>query len=200
MATITISLVQGQNFISFPAIPTIYTTPIKTILLSSTEQIIAYKVDPIISKDYVLIDDFEPIEKGRGYSLITNNNTEITYDGDYYYMTFDSIKAHILRGWNLIGTGNSTITSPTWCTVRDPMKPYESEPIQQLEPRKAYLIHSDDCTEQVTSAGSSAMKIITTMSAILFTYYLLREFSIVGKPINTSYNPRLSYMYTQQNA
>lgn len=194
MTLITIPLVLGQNYISFPASSTYNFRKIFTdsgvmdnIATDTLENKMLYRYDPIFKNDWVLIDiDLGFIEKGEGYYLYVTSVPPgvITYDGVEYVITFDQFKSRILRGWNILGVGKDPIVVQTWCKILDPMT---MTPVTILEPKHSYLVNYDECIQPGTpSIGSASMGAIVAIGAILGTYYLLREFSIIGKPLETT--------------
>lgn len=187
MTIITIPLVQGLNCISFPA-SSVYN--FRTIFTNSgiINDIDTFsRYDPILN-NYVLINlDLGYIDQGKGYilSIISASPAPITYDGIEYTITFDQFKSRIVEGWNLLGIGKDAIVPQTWCKILDPIT---LAPVTILEPKRSYLVNYDECLQPVShSIGSSSMTAIIAIGAILSTYYLLREFRIIGKPIETTY-------------
>ena len=179
MTQTTIPLVQGDNFISFPSAST---DIFGDILASSTikDQITTFtKYDPILGKEIGILYSGH-IEEGIGYHIYTNVSGSIIYDsiGDYY-ITFDQLKSRILKGWNLLATGNNTIIAPLWCNIIDANTRL---PTTQIEPKKAYWISYDNCIKPTYNIDS-ALYVISAIGTILFTVYLLRKFRIIGKPM-----------------
>lgn len=173
-----IDLTEGDNFISFPSASA---DSFGDIFTSSTikDEITKFvKYHPILGE--IPVSDSEHIEEGIGYHIYITIPGSIIYDsiGDYY-ITFDQLKSRILKGWNLLATGNNTIILPSWCNVIDANTRF---PAIQLEPKKAYWINYDDCTKPIFNAGS-VLSIMGAIGTVLFTIYLLREFSIIGKPM-----------------
>ena len=146
--TITIPLVPGQNYISFPAsssysFMTIFTTSgvINDIGTDAFQNKMFYKYDPVVN-NYVIIDlNLGHIEQGKGYYLYITSTTPgaITYDGTEYTITFDQLKSRIVKGWNLLGTGKDAIIPKSWCNILDPAT---MSIATILEPRKSYLRQS----------------------------------------------------------
>src|SRR3990167_8117051 len=106
-----IILTEGYNFISFPSASA---NTFGDILTPSTikDKITKFvKFHPILGE--IPITDSDYIEEGIGYRLYITMPGSIIYDsiGDYY-ITFDQLKSRILKGWNLLATGNNTITIP----------------------------------------------------------------------------------------
>jgi hypothetical protein len=178
MTQITIPLVQGDNYISFPSSSA---DTIGDILTSSTikDKITKFaKFHPILGQ--IPIIDSDHIEEGIGYYLYITIPGSIIYDstGDYY-TTLGRFESRILKGWNLLATGSNTLILPSWCNVIDANT---GIPATQLEPTKAYWINYDDCTQPRFTAGS-ALYFIGAIGTVLFTVYLLREFRIIGQPV-----------------
>lgn len=178
MIQITIPLAQGDNFLSFPSSST---NTFGDIFTSSTikDKITKFvKYHPILGE--ISVSDSDHIEEGIGYHMYITIPGSIIYDsiGDYY-ITFDQLKSRILKGWNLLATGNNTIILPLWCEVIDANTRL---PTTILEPKNAYWINSDACIKPVFNAGT-ALTIMSSIGTVLFTIYLLREFRIVGKPM-----------------
>jgi hypothetical protein len=178
MTEIVIPLTEGYNFISFPS-ASVYA--FGDILTSSTikDKITKFiKYHPILGEIPIL--DSDHIEEGIGYRLYITIPGSIIYEsiGDYY-ITFDQLKSRILKGWNLLATGNNTIILPSWCNVIDANTGIYAT---RLEPMKAYWINYDDCL-QPTFNAESALYVIGAIGTVLFTIYLLREFRIIGKPM-----------------
>jgi len=172
--TIQISLDEGDNFISFPANSA---DNFGTILAGSgiKNNILKFiKYHPILGE--IPITDSDYIEEGIGYYLYITISGNIIYDSTgEYIVTFESFKSKILKGWNLLATGNNTLILPNWCNVLDANT---SLPVTQLDPKKAYWVNYDDCIEPIFTIGS-AITAITVISTVLFTYWLLKEFKIV---------------------
>lgn len=179
MTQIEIPLVQGDNYISFPAtspdnFETIFTS---SGIINNIPENGFIKFNPVTqSREPVKYTEY--IEKGVGYDLYVNSPTSLIYNGTEYTMTFDELRSHLLPGWNLVGVGSNIIMSLNWCRILDPY--YNL--VTQLEPMNAYLIYHDDCI-QPTFNAESALYIIGAIGTILFTIYLLREFKIIGKPL-----------------
>lgn len=149
---ITINLISGRNYISFPATSpdnfgTIFTdSGIKTnIQQFSTYNSILDYWSPIISGQ-IDISNIEYIDKGRGYILDISTSGQITYSGEEYILTFDDIRSILVEGWNLIGTGSLAVTTPNWCRVIDTNTGF---PITELQPKKAYLVFYNNCQQPV---------------------------------------------------
>jgi hypothetical protein len=176
MTQITIPIIQGDNFFSFPSSSA---NTIGDILTSST--IINgisnfYKYHPILGQIPVLNADY--IEAGIGYHLYSTISANIIYDGtEDFYITLSQFESRILRGWNLLATGSNTIILPSWCNVIDANT---GIPTLILEPTKAYWINSDDCS-QPTFDARSLLYLIGSVGTVLFTIHLLKEFKIIGK-------------------
>lgn len=192
MAIITIQLVQGQNYISFPAssiynFRTIFTNSgiMNDIMTDTSGNKLFYRYDPIFKKDLVLIDlDSGFIEQGNGYLLyvISESPGIIIYDGIEYTVTFDQFKSRIVQGWNLLGVGKDSIVPQTWCKIFDPTT---MTPVTILEPKRAYLVNYDECIQPaVSSIGYSSFVVIAGLGTILFTYYMLNKLGIIGKRID----------------
>lgn len=183
MTIITIPLVQGPNYISFPAtssdnFDTIFTGSgiINNIPENQFTKLnhLTQMMEPVNYNEY--------IQKGIGYKLYVNSPANIIYDGTEFTMTFDELASIILPGWNLIGTGSNTIIPLNWCKTFDPYY----NVVTHLYPMNAYWIYYDFCKPS-PGIGSSAFTAIAALGTVLFTYYLLREFSIIGKPVETTY-------------
>lgn len=173
-----IVLTEGYNFISFPSASA---DTFGDILTSSTikDKITKFiKYHPILGE--IPVTDSDYIEEGIGYYISITIPGSIIYDsiGDYY-ITFDQLKSKILKGWNLLATGNNTIILPSWCNVIEANAGIHTN---QLKPMKAYWINYDDCL-QPTFNTESALYVIAAIGTVLFTIYLLREFRIIGKPM-----------------
>lgn len=190
MTLITIQLVQGQNYISFPAsstynFRTIFTNSgvMNDIGTDAFQNKMFYRYDPILN-NYIIIDlDTGYIEQGRGYYLYVTSATPgvITYDGIEYTLTFDQFKSRIIKGWNILGVGKDAIVPQTWCKILDPIT---MTPVTILEPKRSYLVNYDECIQPgVPSIGSSSLGAIAMIGTVLFTFYMLHKFSIVGKPM-----------------
>lgn len=173
-----ITLIEGGNFISFPSASR---DTFGDILASSMikDKITKFaKYHPILGE--IPITDSNHIEEGIGYYLYITIPGSIIYDsiGDYH-ITFDQLKSRILKGWNLLSTGNNTITLPSWCSI---IEANTGLHVTKLEPMKAYWINYDDCVKP-TFGTESVLYIIGAIGSVLFTIYLLREFRIIGKPM-----------------
>lgn len=185
MSQNTILLNIGDNFISFPA------TSISTINEILTSSGIKGNISKFIKWDSiqqkevpVAIDGTEYIEEGRGYYLYTTSPGTIIYDGIEYSMTFDQFRSRIVQGWNLLGTGSNTAIPSAWCKITDPITLL---PVTILQPNYSYWVHYDECIQPIQpSIGSSSLTAIATIGTILFTYYLLMKFRIIGKPLKES--------------
>lgn len=180
MAIINIPIHIGDNYISFPA--TDPTENFETILTNSQikNSILDFtKYDPILLKMISINYLYDYIEEGVGYYIYSISEGNITYDGIPYILTFDQLKSKILKGWNLLATGDNTIILPSWCYVIDANTRLN---VTQLEPKKAYWINSDDCL-QPTFNAESALYVIGAIGSILLTVYFLREFRIIGEPL-----------------
>jgi hypothetical protein len=191
MTSIAIQLVQGPNYISFPAsslntFRTIFTDSgtIDDIDIDSSGNKMFYRFDPILN-NYVLINvDMGHIEEGKGYYLYIKSISphNIAYEGIEYTVTFDQFKSRIIKGWNLLGVGKDAIIPQYWCTILDPIT---NNIVTILEPTKSYMVNYDECVQPDTpSIGSASMGAIIAIGTILGTYYLLRRFSIIGKPLS----------------
>lgn len=178
MTQITIPLSEGENYISFPSSST---NTIGDILTSSTikDKITKFiKYHPILGEIPILDSDY--IEEGIGYYLYITISGSIIYDGiTDFHVTFDQLKSKILNGWNLLATGNNTITIPSWCNVIEANTGIHTI---QLEPMKAYWINYDDCI-QPTLGTESVLYLFGAIGTVLFSIYLLREFRIIGTPM-----------------
>ena len=194
MTTITIPIVQGPNYISFPGsslnnFRTIFTDSgtIDDIDTDSYGNKLFYRYDPIVN-NYILVNiDIGRIEKGKGYYLYITSASphDISYEGVEYTVTFEQFKSQIIKGWNILGVGKDPIVPQTWCKILDPTT---MTPVTILEPKHSYLVNYDECTEPATpSIGSASFGAIAAIGTILMTYYLLTEFSIIGKPIESTY-------------
>ncbi len=177
MTSVTIHLVQGQNFISFPAssaynFSTIFTDSgiINDIGADLSANKTFYRYDPI-SNDYILINlDAAYIEEGKGYYLyiISTHPGNIVYDGIEYSITFDQFKSRIVKGWNLLGVGKDPVVPQTWCKILDPIT---NAPVTILEPTKSYMVNYDDC---ITPKFNVELA-ISVVSIIFFSYLVYRE-------------------------
>jgi len=176
MTQITIPLVQGDNFISFPASSANTFGDIFTSSTVRDEISNFYKYHPILGPIPVM--DTDHIEECIGYHLYITIPGNIIYDstGDFY-TTLGRFESRILKGWNLLATGSNTIILPSWCNVIDAKT---GIPATQLEPTKAYWINSEDCSQPRFNAGS-ALYFIGAIGTVLFTVYLLREFKIIRR-------------------
>src|SRR3972149_1417185 len=184
---IEIPLILGDNYISFPARST---STINEILISSGikgNMLKFIKWDSVQQKDVpIAIDGTEFIEEGRGYYLYITSPGTIIYDGIEYSMTFDQFRSRIVKEWNLLGTGKDIIIPQNWCRIIDPIT---SLSVTILQPNHSYWVHYDECIQPTSPGiGSSTLTVIAIIGSVLFTYYLLREFSIIGKPIETTYS------------
>lgn len=170
-----IVLTEGDNFISFPSTSADTFGDILTSSMIKDKITKFVKYHPILGEIPVTDSDF--IEEGIGYYLYITIPGSIIYDstGDYY-ITFNQLKSRILKGWNLLATGNNTITLPSWCNV---IEANTGIHVSQLEPMKAYWINYDDCLQPTFNT----LYIIGAIGTVLFTIYLLREFRIIGKPM-----------------
>ncbi len=180
MTIVDIPIHIGANYISFPAIDptenfeTIFTnSQIKTNILDFT------KYDPILQKMVPISYLYDHIEEGVGYYIYSTSEGNIIYDGLPYTLTFDQIKSKILYGWNLLATGDNTITSPTWCNIIDANTRIN---VIQLEPKNAYWINSHDCIKPVFNTDS-VLYVVGAVGSVLLVVYFLREFRIIGKPL-----------------
>ena len=178
MALITIPLSEGYNYISFPSSSV---NTIGDILTSSTikDNITKFiKYHPILGE--IPITDSDYIEEGIGYYLYITISGSMIYDSiTDYQVTFNQLKSRILKGWNLLATGNNILILPSWCNV---VEANTGLPATQLEPTKAYWINYDECL-QPTFGAESVLYFIGAVGTVLFTIYLLREFRIIGKPM-----------------
>lgn len=172
---VQIQLQEGDNFISFPAS---YNDSIGALFRAcGITNVTMFKFD--FTGNYVQITDFdlEYIEGGRGYLLQTSADTSIfliSYSGEEYIITFDQFMSNLLRGWNLVGTGNNTIILQNWCKVLDPKS---LNRVIQLDPKKAYLVNYEDCIKPEYGIGST-ITVIGAVGTVLFTIYLMREFKL----------------------
>ena len=174
ITTIEIPITEGDNYISFPASSA---DNFGTILTSS---IMKDKITKFIKYNPILLEipitDSDHIEEGVGYYLYSTIPGNIIYNSTgNYLITFDNFKSKILKGWNLLATGNNTLTLPSWCQVLDAST---SMPVIILEPKKAYWVNFTDCIKP-TFDINSALTIIGAVGTILFTIYLLKEFKII---------------------
>lgn len=156
MKQITINIIQGRNYISFPAISSDNFGKIFTDsgIKASIQQFSTYNpilndwlyiisTIPAIPIPQVDISDTEYIDKGRGYILDISTSGQIIYSGEEYILTFNDIRSMLVEGWNLIGIGSLAVTSSNWCRIVDAADP--GFPISQLQPGKAYWISYNNC-------------------------------------------------------
>lgn len=188
----TIPLIQGQNYISFPAssvynFRTIFTDSgiINDIGTDAFQNKMFYRYDPILN-NYILVDlDLGHIEQGKGYYLYVTSLSPgaIVYDNVIeYVVTFDQFKSRIVKGWNLLGVGKDSIVPQTWCKILDPTT---MTPVTILETKRSYLVNYDECIQpDVPSVGSSSFAAIAAIGTILFAYYMLTKLGIVGKRVD----------------
>ncbi len=179
--SITIQLVQGKNYISFPAssesnFRTIFTDSgmINDIGIDTSQNKMFYRYDPI-SDNYVLIDlDLEYIEQGKGYYLYISSIQpgDIIYEGTEYTMTFEQFKSQIIEGWNLLGVGKDTIVTQLYCKIYDPKTMI---PVIILEPKHSYLVNYDNCMMPTISYGN----IIGVTASFLVAVAVLKQFKII---------------------
>lgn len=184
-----IQLVQGKNYISFPAsyaynFRILFTESgiMNDIMTDVPGNKLFYKYDPIFEQGLVLVDlDFEYIEPGKGYRLdiISESPGSIIYDGIEYTITFDQFKSRVVKGLNLLGVGKDQIIPQAWCKIFDPKT---MTPVTILEPKHAYAVYYDDCIQPVAyNVGSSSFAVIAGVGTILFAYYMLSKFGIVKR-------------------
>ncbi len=182
MTQITIPLVEGDNYISFPAtsqdnFETIFTN---AGIINNIPENGFMRFNPITQlKESVKYT--EHIQTGVGYDLYFNSSipTNLTYNGTEYTLSFEELSSSLLPGWNLVGTGSNTIIPQDWCKVLDPY--YNA--VTQLQPTNAYWIYKGDCIKPTFNAGS-ALYLIGAVGTVLFTIYLLGKFKIIGKSID----------------
>lgn len=180
MTIVNIPIHIGDNYISFPATDSI--DNFETIFIDSQikSSILEFtKYDPILQKTVSINYIYDHIEEGVGYYIYSISEGNIIYDGIPYILTFDQLKLKILKGWNLLATGDNTIILPSWCYVIDANTRLNTT---QLEPKKAYWINYYDCTKSVFNA-ESVLYVIGAIGSILLTVYFLREFRIIGEPV-----------------
>ncbi len=174
MTQITISLNQGDNYISFPATSTDNFETIFTNagIINNIPENGFLRFNPItqISEP---VEYSKYIEKGMGYDLYMNEPAQLTYDGTEYTMIFDEFRSNLFPGWNLVGTGSNNIISSSWCKITDPETLL---PTTILEPKKSYYIYYDNCLPPSTMAIGSILGF--TVSS-LFLIYMLKEFKVL---------------------
>lgn len=185
MTQVEIPLTEGDNYLAFPATSTLYRNFrelfIDSGMINNVDTL--YKYEPMRGENIPVDIDANYIEEGRGYILRIFSSTtpipSIKYEGIEYTipMTFDLLRSMLLRGLNLVGIGSTTITLTNWCRAIDGKT---WSPVTQLEPKKAYWIYYDECI-QPRYGIESAITVIGAIGTVLFTYWLLREFKIVGK-------------------
>ncbi len=182
MTEITIPLVEGNNYISFPG-----TSPdnFETIFTA------AGIIDNIPENGFMTFNPItqltepvkytEHIQKGVGYDLYFSSSvpTDLIYTGTEYTMTFDELNSSLLPGWNLVGVGSNTVIPQDWCKVLDPYRNI----VTILQPTNAYWIYQGDCIKPTFDTGT-ALFLVGAVGTVLFTIYLLGKFRIVGKPID----------------
>jgi hypothetical protein len=181
MTSITIQLVQGKNYISFPATSvynfrTIFTDSgiMNGIGIDSSQNKMFYRYDPI-SNDYIPIDlDIEHIEQGKGYYLYAASASPgiISYDGIEYTITFDQFKSRIVKGWNILGVGKDIIVPKTWCKILDPVTMI---PVTILESKHSYLVNYDECIMSTASYGTT----IAVIASTLVAFAILKQFKVL---------------------
>lgn len=179
MTEITIPIILGPNYISFPAsspynFRTLFTDTgiLNNISIDQSQNHMFYRYDPILG-DYSLIDlDFEYIEKGKGYLLFMESPQNIIYDGEEHTITFDQFKSRIIKGWNLLGVGKDVIIPQSYCKILDPLTMF---PVTILEPKHSYLVNYDDCLESSFSYGTT----IAIVASSLVTLAILRQFKVL---------------------
>lgn len=142
---ISMSLITGRNYISFPATST---DNFGTIFIVSgiKDNIILFQTYDTILGNFTLISDFEYIEPGRGYIIDVISPGTITYDGIEYTFSFDQFKSRLVEGWNLVGTPNPMYI-PGWCKILDPITNF---PVSKIEPKKSYWANYFNCLEPKT--------------------------------------------------
>ncbi len=182
MTEITIPLIQGKNYISFPAyyptynFRTIFTSSgtINDIGTDPSGNKMFYRYDPMLG-NYVLIDiDTEYIEEGKGYYLYITSISphNIVYEGTEYSITFDQFKSRIIKGWNLLGIGKDVIVPTSWCKILDPIT---NTQVSILEPTKSYMVNYDECTIPERSYGTT----IAIIASTLVSLAILKEFKVL---------------------
>lgn len=146
MAPISISLITGRNYISFPATST---DNFGTIFIVSgiKDNIILFQTYDTILGNFTLISDFEYIEPGRGYIIDVISPGTITYDGIEYTLSFDQFKSRLIEGWNLVGTGSNSIYIPGWCKILDPITNF---PVTKIDSTRSYWVNYFNCLEPKT--------------------------------------------------
>ena len=149
MSQISIPIVQGENWISFPEDSTDNLNIIFTKSGLGSSITTAYQYNSITS-GYDIVSLQSLVIEGRGYHIISTGNGTISYMGTPYKrkMTFDIISKSLMRGWNLVGTDNNTIdvSNNDWCKITDAQANFA---VTELVPGKAYWIFFDDCKRPV---------------------------------------------------
>lgn len=148
MTQVSIPLISGENWISFPEgssdnLDTIF----KHSGINSSNTTV-YLYDSITS-GFVQINLTSNIKEGKGYHILTSSPGTITYDGTPYEtkMTFDVLRTSLMNGYNLVGTDNNIIdiTNYDWCKIVDAQTNFA---VKELLPQKAYWIfYPDDCLQ-----------------------------------------------------
>lgn len=179
MTIITIPLVQGPNYISFPAssvynFRTIFTNSgiIDDIGADASGNKMFYRYDPILNNYAIVNVDTGRIEEGKGYYLYITSTSpnNISYEGIEYSTTFDQFKSRIVKGWNLLGVGKDSIVPQFWCKILDPIT---NVPVTILEPTKSYMVNYDEC---VSPSGGSIESAVGFSVSLFFLIYMLRGF------------------------
>ena len=177
MTQVSIPLIKGENWISFPESST---DNLLTIFSKSgLGKVTIYKYDPLKStgsteSGFVPIDLTSYVEMGKGYHVITTNVGTISYMGIPYKqkMTFDRLRSSLMRGYNLVGTDNNIqdISRYDWCRVVDAQTNFSAT---ELTPGKAYWIYYEDC--QQPKLGLDTLTKISILGLAITTYVVFGE-------------------------
>ena len=173
MSQISIPIVTGENWISFPedSSDNLLTIFAKSGISSSISFVYQYNS---ITSGYEITNLQSLVIEGRGYHIISNGNGTISYMGTPYKrkMTFDVISKSLMRGWNLVGTDNNTIdiSNNDWCQITDAQTNFA---VAELVPGKAYWIYSEDC--QKPKLGLDTLTKVTIVGVAITAYVVFGE-------------------------
>lgn len=172
LTQITIELVEGENYLSFPATSTDDFATIFTLsgIINNIPENQFTKLDPL-TQNMIPINYTAHIEKGIGYKLVVNSPCNIIYDGEEFTMTFDEITSHLKPDWNLIGTGSNIIIPSSYCKIYDPYYNIVTE----LYPANAYRIHYSNCIEPSMNYGTT----IAVVASSLVAFAILKQFKVL---------------------
>lgn len=173
MSQISIPIVKGENWISFPedSSDNISTIFAKSGIANSITTVYQYNS---ITSDFSIVSLQSLVIEGRGYHIIATGDGTISYMGTPFTrkMTFDILSQSLMRGWNLVGTDNNTIdiSNNSWCKVSDAQANFA---VTELVPGKAYWIYSDDCKRPML--GLDTLTKVTILGVAITAWVVFEE-------------------------